>query len=423
MQTGLARRIIGFAGLPFLSLITPFLFLPILARVAGADAWLAIAVGQSSGGFFALVVALGYNTVGPPMIAVSAAADRPRMLARSLRARLVVWLPAAAAAVTVAALVAPGSHRLEAALMALAMTLTGLSSAWFMIGLGRASAIAIYEIAPRIVGTIIAAIIVLAGGPVVWYPLLLIVALVVGVAGYAARTITASDLTGDGWREVRSVLRANRSAVAIEVTGGAYNSLAVTFVGASATAAQAASYVSGDKLYRIGQYSVSALGNALQGWTVEAGSAEFGRRIRRSFLMHLTLGLLGFAAFALLGPWLSGALFGAHVAIDQTTALGLGVATLGIALGTSLGRITLVGMGARRAFLASVLLAACVGIPAILLLSSAFGAAGGAWGLAIGELVSVTAQASSVVWLRRRAGAFIVAPHAGAESVAVPLGD
>ena len=423
MQTGLARRIIGFAGLPFLSLITPFLFLPILARVAGADAWLAIAVGQSGGGFFALVVALGYNTVGPPMVAVSAAEDRPRMLARSLRARLVVWLPAAAAAVTVAVLIAPASHRLEAGLMALAMTLTGLSSAWYMIGLGRASAIAIYEIAPRIVGTIIAAVIVLAGGPVVWYPLLLIVALVVGVAGYAARTITSRDLAGDGWAEVRSVFRANRSAVAIEVTGGAYNSLAVTFVGASATAAQAASYVSGDKLYRIGQYSVSALGNALQGWTVEGGSAEFGRRIRRSFLMHLALGLLGLAAFALLGPWLSGALFGEHVAIDLPTSLGLGVATLGIALGTSLGRITLVGMGARRAFLASVLLAACVGIPAILLLSSAFGAAGGAWGLAIGELVSVTAQASSVLWLRRRAGAFIVAPHPGVESVAVPRGD
>ena len=38
--------------------------------------------------------------------------------------------------------------------MALTMTLTGLSSAWYMIGLGRASAIALYEIAPRIVATI-----------------------------------------------------------------------------------------------------------------------------------------------------------------------------------------------------------------------------------------------------------------------------
>ncbi len=423
MQTGLVRRIIGFAGLPFLSLVTPFLFLPILARVAGADAWLAIAVGQSSGGFFALVVALGYNTIGPPMVAVSAAADRPRLLARSLRARAVVWVPSAALAITVAALVAPPTHRLEAGLMALAMTLTGLSSAWYMIGLGRASAIAVYEIAPRIVATIIAAVVVLSGGPVAWYPILLVVALLASVAAYAAKTLRGTDLPSARWADVRAVLRANRSAVAIEVAGGAYNSLAVTFVGASATAGQAASYVSGDKLYRIGQYSVSALGNALQGWAVEGGTATFGRRIRASFLLHLALGVVGFAAFALLGPWLSGALFGEHVAIDLPTALGLGAATLGIALGTSLGRITLVGMGARRAFLGSVLLAACAGVPAILLLSSEFGAAGGAWGLAIGELVSVTAQATSVLWLRRRAGGFVVAAHPDLESPRVVGGD
>ena len=419
-MSDIARRIIGFAGLPFLSLVTPFLFLPILARVAGADAWLAIAIGQSSGGFFALIVALGYNTIGPPMVAVAHAADRPRLLARSLRARIVVWIPSAVVAVTVAALVAPATHRIEASLMALAMTLTGLSSAWYMIGLGRASAIAIYEISPRIVATTIAAIIVLSGGPVAWYPILLIAALVVSVASYAARTLTGSAVVAGRWTDVVSVVRSNRSAVAIEVAGGAYNSLAVTFVGASATAAQAASYVSGDKLYRIGQYSVSALGNALQGWVVERGSAEFGRRIRQSFLLHLALGLLGFSAFAVLGPWLSGFLFGAAVAIDLPTALGLGAATLGIALGTSLGRITLIGMGARRAFLISVLLAACVGVPAIILLSSAFGAAGGAWGLALGELVSVTAQGISVAWLRSRAGSFVVAAHSDGLAPVVP---
>lgn len=292
--------------------------------------------------------------------------------------------------------------------MALAATLTGLSSAWYMIGLGRASFIAIYEIAPRIVATLGAAAIVLTGGPVVWYPLLLAAAAIVSVVGFGARTLHRSDVAEGRWLDVAAVLRANRSAVATEVAAGSYNALAVTLVGSATTAAQAASYVSGDKIYRIGQYSVSALGNALQGWVVEAGSAEFGRRIRQSVLLHLALGLLGLVALALLGPWLSGALFGAEVAIDRATALGLGVATLGIALGTALGRITLVGMGARRAFFVSVLFAAGVGVPAILVLSSLFGAAGGAWGLAIGELVSVTAQAISVWRLRRRAGSFIV---------------
>lgn len=416
-----AKRIIGFAGLPFLSLITPFLFLPILARVAGADAWLAFAVGQSTGGFFALIVALGYNTVGPPMVAVSSLQSRPALLARSLRARILVWMPSTVIAVAVAVLIAPASHRLEAGLMAVAMTLTGLSSAWYMIGLGRAGAIALFEIAPRIAATLAAAAIVLTGGSALWYPILLIAAIVAGVGSYAGRTLRAGHWAAARWRDLGAVVRTNRAAAVTEVAGGAYNSLAVSFVGASATTAQAASYVSGDKLYRIGQYSVSALGNALQGWVVERGTEEFGRRIRVSFALHLSLGLLGFAAFALLGPWLSAVLFGPQVAIDEMTALGLGTATVGIALGTTLGRITLIGMGANRAFLASVLLAACFGVPSIILLSSVFGAAGGAWGLAIGEGVSVIAQTVSVLWMRRRAGGFVVAVRSGASGTVETL--
>ena len=404
-----AKRILGFAGLPFLSLITPFLFLPILARVAGADAWLAIAVGQSSGGFFALIVALGFNTVGPPLIALAEPSIRPRLLATSVQARLLVWLPSAVLAGAIAAAVSPSNYRVDAAVMAVAMSLTGLSSAWFMIGLGRASLIAIYEISPRIVATVMAAVIVLNAGDVLWYPVLLVAASLLSVSLFAIRTAGVGELMRRDRSAIREVFRANRSAVTTEVAGGAYNSLAVTFVGATAATAQAAAYVSGDKLYRIGQYSVSALGNALQGWVVEAGDAEFGHRIRRSLLVHATLGLAGLTAFALIGPWLSGVLFGAEVAINEATALGLGVATFGIALGTSLGRITLVGMGARRQFMLSVLLAAAVGVPAILLLSATYGAAGGAWGLAIGETVSVCTQALFVWRLRAQAGAFIVA--------------
>lgn len=404
-----AKRILGFAGLPFLSLITPFLFLPILARVAGADAWLAIAVGQSSGGFFALIVALGFNTVGPPLIALAEPSIRPRLLATSVQARLLVWLPSALLAGAIAAVVSPSDYRVDAATMAIAMSLTGLSSSWFMIGLGRASLIAIYEISPRIVATVIAAVIVLNAGDVLWYPALLVVASLLSVSLFAIRTAGVAELMRGDKHAVREVFRANRSAVTTEVAGGAYNSLAVTFVGATAASAQAAAYVSGDKLYRIGQYSVSALGNALQGWVVEAGDAEFGPRIRRSLAVHAVLGIAGLAAFAVLGPWLSGLLFGSEVAIDQSTAVGLGVATLGIALGTSLGRITLVGMGARRQFMLSVLLAAAIGVPAILVLSATYGAAGGAWGLAIGETVSVFTQAMFVWRIRAKTGAFLVA--------------
>jgi O-antigen/teichoic acid export membrane protein len=389
---GLARRILAFAGLPFLSLLTPFLFLPILARIAGADAWLAIAVGQSVGGFAALVVSLGFNTVGPTLVARATPEERPDILRRSLAPRALLVVPAAAVAAVIAAVVAPASHGFEAALMAIALTLFGLSPSWFMVGLGRASLLVLVDILPRLAATLAAAALLALTGSVAWYPALLIVATLAAGVGYALRVVGPREVVTVHRHEVVDTIRGNRSAMAIEVAGGAYNALAVTFVGAAASPGQAAAYVSGDKLYRVGQYSASALGNALQGWAVEAGTAAFGARVRVALLAHVVLGLLGFGAFALIAVPLSGWLFGATVAIDEGTALALGVATFNIAVGTALGRVILVALGARRRFLASVLVGAAVGVPSILVLASAFGAAGGAWGLALGESASVVCQ-------------------------------
>ena len=390
-DAGLAKRVLAFAGLPFLSLITPFLFLPILARVAGAEAWVAIAVSQSIGAFFALFISFGYNTVGPALVALAPAHERSVLLATSIRVRLAIFVPSAVAAAVLAALIAPESNRVEAVVMAIATTLAGLSSSWFMIGLGRASLIALYEIVPRIVATLAAVPFLIVLGQVIWYPAFLVVASIVSVAAYSLRTVGPRGLVDRTTGEFARTWQHNRAAVTTEVASGAYNSLAVTFVSLVATAAQTASYVSADKLYKIGQYSVSALGNALQGWVVEDARLHFKRRARRSLLLHFVLGLAGLVGFIALGPWLSALLFGDVVAIDLATAAGFGLSTLFISLGTSLGRITLVGLGARREYMISVLLAAVVGIPAVLVLAGQFGAAGGAWGLAIGEFVSVAA--------------------------------
>lgn len=407
-DAGIGRRVLSFAGLPFLSLITPFLFLPILARVAGTDAWVAIAVGQSIGAFFALAVGLGYNTVGPARVALAGSAERPALLAASIRARAVIWAPAALAAAATAALVAPDANRLDAALMAVAMSLTGLSSSWYIIGLGRAGLIALFEILPRMLATLAAVPFLLIYGQVVWYPIFLIAASLGSVMWFTLRTVGARALLTRHRGEFGGVWVSNRAAVTTEVAGGAYSSLAVTFVSLVTPSVQAARYISGDKLYRIGQYAVSSLGNSVQGWVVEDARLHFTRRARRSFLMHLALGLAGLVGFATVGSWLSAALFGPQVAIDEATAVGFGVATLWIALGTTLGRITLVGLGANRAYMASVLIGAAVGAPSILVLASQFGAAGGAWGLAIGEFAVVSAQS---IFLARRwkAGAVPVA--------------
>ena len=398
----LGKRIVGFALIPFLSLLAPFIFLPILARAAGNDVWVAIALGQSVGGMAALVAGFGYPTLAPPMVAMASVAGRRRLLATSVHVRLPVWAVAAVVATVAAVLVAPDTSRLEAGAMAGAMSLAALAPTWYWIGVGRALPILWYEVLPRMAATLIATGILLLDGSVMWYPVLLAVAMVAGPAYVYVRNARAELVTVDR-DDVRQVWRHHPPAVIAESSAGVYNSLAVAIVTLVAPLAQAATYVSGDKTYRIGQYSVGALGNALQGWVVEAREEGFARRLRIVVGLHVSLGVVGLAAFGLLGPWLTDLLFGANVAIDRATAWGFGVAILGIAVGTVFGRIGLIAIGARKAFMSCVVAASAVGAVGLFTGGALWGASGAAWALGGTELASGLAQATvlSVLWRRR----------------------
>lgn len=400
-SVGMFRRLLSFAGLPFLSMATPFLILPVLARVAGADAWTAIAAGQSTGGFFALVVAQGYNLVGPTMVSLTPSSDRSATFRLSVQSRLVLFVPLSAISFTVAWFISPEGFRLEGGLMSLAVTMTGLSSAWFMIGLGRPSLIVIYEILPKMVATGIAVVIVVAYVEVIWYPVLLSLSAIWSLVLFSGKTVNLREMLRFQPVEIRRTLKRNRSALATEVSGGAYSTLTVALVTASTFPAQSAAYVAGDKLYKLGLYAVAAVGNALQGWVVEPGGKPLSRRALESFWVHLVLGLLGFLAFSALGPMLTSLFFGDIVAIDEFTAVGFGIAVLALSLNTSLGRHALLAVGARAQVMMSVLVGAIAGVPLILTLSALHGASGAAWGLAASESLVVLIQGYFVY--RRRA--------------------
>lgn len=401
--TALARRIVAFAGVPFLSLLAPFVFLPVLARMAGAHVWVAIALGQSVGGFAALVAGLGFSTLAPPIVAVASVHERRRLLATSLHLRLPVWLVAGTISVIISAILAPEANRGDAAAMAAAMSIAALAPTWFWIGVGRALPILWTEVLPRISATLVAAGILVAGGGVMWYPALLAVAMIAGPAVVYIR-IAGAELLRVDRPEVVAVLRRHPPAVIAETAAGVYNALAVAIVTSVAPVAQTARYVSGDKAYRIGQYSVSALGNALQGWVVEAREAAIARRMRIVILLHVSLGVLGLAAFGTLGPWVTRVLFGSDVAIDRGISFGFGAAILGITLGTAFGRIGLITIGARRAFMICVVTASAVGATGLVIGGSLWGAVGAAWALGITEVLSGLTQGAvlAVLWRKQK---------------------
>ena len=398
----LTRRLLSFSTIPAFSALIPFLILPVIAYAAGDASWVAIGVGQSIGGFLALAVALGLNVQGPTLVALAPAADRAALFARGTRARLVLVAPAIVVGSVLAWLLAPEGARVESLLMAIAITLGGLTSSWYLIGLGTPLPLIGFELLPRALATAAGAALVVAGGDdLVWtYPTLLIVAIIGGIGAYVLRTVTPRDLV-TGWRDSLRFARRQLSAAGTEVVSGAYTALAVSIVTLGTTTAQTGVYISGDKLWRMGQTVVGAQGNALQGWVVEDDRAHFGHRVRRALLLHAVLGLVGFAAFALLGPWLTGLLFEDHV-IDRPTAILFGIATFCLSMSTATGRHVLIAWGLPRAVFASVVVGAVVGVPTSLLLAGHLGALGGAIGLAAAEGCVLLVQIVMILIRRRR---------------------
>src|SRR5690606_4485742 len=280
------------------------------------------------------------------------------------------------------------------------ITLGGLTSSWYLIGLGTPLPLIGFELLPRAVATAGGAVIVVAGGAVAWYPILLIAAIVGGVGGYALRVVRPRELV-TGWGESLRFARRQLSAAATETVSGAYTALAVSLVTAGASTAQAGTYVSGDKLWRMGQTVVGAQGNALQAWVVEDDRAHFGARVRRALVLHAGLGALGFALFALAGPWLTALAFGSGVAIDRPTAVLFGVATFCLSMSTATGRHVLIAWGRPKQVFASVVAGAVVGIPTTLILSAQLGAVGGATGLAAAEASVLLVQIAMIAAIRK----------------------
>ena len=398
----LARRLLSFSTIPAFSALIPFLVLPVLARAAGVESWVAIGVGQSVGGFLALAVALGLNVQGPTLVALAPEGERADLFARGTRARLILLIPALVVGVVLSWLLAPDGSGLDAALMAIAITLGGLTSSWYLIGLGTPLPLIGFELLPRAIATGLGGLLVVLGGSgLVWtYPALLIVAIIGGVLGYARRVVPLRTLFS-GWNDALRFARRQLAAAATEAVSGAYTALAVSIVTLGASTAQAGVYISGDKLWRMGQTVIGAQGNALQGWVVENDRAHFSHRARRALLLHAGLGVIGFVAFALLGPWLTHALFG--VGITHLTGMLFGIAVFCLSMSTATGRHVLIAWGKPKLVLTSVIIGALVGVPTSLALASSFGAVGGAAGLASAEGSVLLAQIIMILAARRAA--------------------
>ncbi|MCR2764615.1 polysaccharide biosynthesis protein [Microbacterium sp. zg.B48] len=347
-----------------------------ISRVVGADGWANFSAGQSIGILGMVGVLFGWGVVGPVRVArTSSVQERAVILHESIRSRLVTSVIAVPAAALATFVISGPSYRLESVAVAVAMTIGGFTPAWFCIGQGNPRALMLFDALPKLAASAISLPVVGLTGQVLWYPILLLAFSVPAFATHA-RITAHGGMRGDvRSRGLLTVLRTLVPTAAIDATGNAYGSTAIPIATAGLNAAEASSFASADRTYRIAVMAVIAFGNAFQAWVLDPAASDRHRRHRLAIVSHVALGLLGGLAIGLLGPWATGLLFGASVAAAPLPSALFGVAFFFLSATTPLIRNVLIPAHRYRLVFAATLAAAIVGI-VTMVTGSTLGSAG-----------------------------------------------
>lgn len=396
---GLARRLrqmIAYAGFPMLGAITPILALPAISREFGPRGWAAIAVGQSVGAAASVAVELGWGLTGPQAAAASDPDGLRRVFASSLTSRGVAALAVIPPVVAIVILLNP-EHVLAACLAAVAMTMSGFTTNWLYIGVGRPSRIFWTDAFPRFFSVLAGvAAITLLKAPLAAFSACL-------VAGFLASpliSVLIERLTWGDFSEsesVRSIFRRQRVALAGRGLSAVYIGLPVALVQAWAPGA-VAGFAAVERLLRMILLVLQGVPNSLY--------RTVGRAPRDGpSLSHVEVRVIqlqaGVGVFASLGcvallPIAVDLMFAGQLSITGSSRW----VAASIVLLTCLSRATgmlLVARGAVGWVTASAAVAAIVAISLLAVLSGAYGPVGALGALAIAEGAALTVQSTGLI--------------------------
>lgn len=398
---------VGFAFVPFVSLLVPFMALPVIASATDSSGWASLAIGQSIGGLAALLVGFGWPLNGPAEIATGSPAQVGQTYYDSLVSRGVMLAFVLVPLVALTLMVAPAGHEVLAATMAAASAASAFSWNWVAVGLGRPRLIALYDVLPRAAFIVVAIAIILDGHALAWYPACLIASTAVSLALSVKRVVPPSRARRTHRQILARSLRHQLPYVATTTSAGAYTAASIFVVGLATTTQATAMTSSADRLYRIGLLATVALSSAFQAWVVHDDEQVARRRRLVALRSHAALAVIGGSAMAIMAPTVSRVLFGASLSPTLRVTAWYGVAFACVAISTSLGLHYLLPAGRRAHVLACTITGAVFGVPTVFLLARAYGSVGAAAGIGLSELLVVLLAALFTVTserARRNAG-------------------
>jgi O-antigen/teichoic acid export membrane protein len=116
--------------------IVGLLAIPVITGIVGADAWAIQALVQSLATLFGVLVAFGWGTVGPGMVASTMSALRPKLFLDAFVTRGYLFLLAAPLMVAFMIILQP-KDAVFVAIASVAYLLPYLGASWYFVGEAR----------------------------------------------------------------------------------------------------------------------------------------------------------------------------------------------------------------------------------------------------------------------------------------------
>lgn len=366
--------------------VVGLLAIPVITRVVGADAWAVQVLVQSQATLFGVLVAFGWGTVGPGLIASKSPEQRPQLFLDSLVTRAYLLLVAAPLMILLMTLLRP-RESVFVSIASVAYLLPFVGASWYFVGESRPLRLLLFDAFPQLLGTVVGLAVLIATNN---FTLMVLTQLVFNAG---AVTISSAVILRQGNRlkanfAVRNSIRQmsmQRHGVITAATGSFYVNLPILVVN-TFIPGQLGSYAIADRLFRFAVTAFSPVLQFVQGWIPDGGSESTSHRIRRASQLAPLLGLVGGAGLALLGP------LAAHILVQAPSQFGfvlsvpVGVSFAAVAVSQVVGLACLVAIGRARDLASSTLVGAVLGTPLILLGALNLGVTGVVWGMALSEI-------------------------------------
>ncbi|MDQ0768572.1 O-antigen/teichoic acid export membrane protein [Pseudarthrobacter defluvii] len=373
--------------------VVGLLAIPVTTRVVGADAWAVQVLVQTLATLFGVIVAFGWGTIGPGLVASLGRKDRPQLFLDSLITRAYLFLLTAPAMMIVLAVLRP-REVLFVCVASAAYLMPFVGASWYFVGEGRPMRLFLFDALPQLLGTVLGVGILvmthdltsLVATQLVFNLCAVVISAMVIFRGGAGHLVAIFSLRNS----VRQLAQ-QRHGVITAATGSFYVNLPMLVVN-MLIPAQLASYAITDRLFRFAVTAFSPVLQFVQGWIPDGGPEAVGHRIRRASQLAPMMGLLGGALLAAAGPWAAQLLVPGQNNFGFNLSTPVGVSFAAVAVSQVIGLACLVPIGKARELASSTIVGALFGVPLILLGAVNFGVTGVVWGMALSEVAVAAFQ-------------------------------